>query len=374
MMTQVLSFSYDGMWRNSTTPTCYEQMVPITVVQLGVGFVVGKERVISKVNRTFTVPRRASFTSAANEMAPVAAVYVYERGLLVRAQEIGAGASMVALSLAGGGPATQQLGIIVWKTDDDGVQRSLGVHRWGGERLPAAVDWQAAGALTAVQDENQHGCVGACWAFSAAGALESAHKIQSGHLVTLSPQQFMDCIGDRFGNPGDPCTNGGEMDAAFQYSVEAPLCTNASYPYFGPTVAKCHTTSCTVALPRGAVKGHMDVAADEMSLMSAVSQQPVSVAVHGAWGDDNAFQDYTGGVLKAKCNGPGHDPYGPGPDHGVLLVGYGVTDRGEQYWKIKNSYGVGWGIAGYALLERGKAVPGGECGIVAANASYPVMR
>ena len=32
-----------------------------------------------------------------------------------------------------------------------------------------------------------------------------------------------------------------------------------------------------------------------------------------------AFQDYKGGVLKAKCNGTGHNPFGPGPDHGVLL-------------------------------------------------------
>ena len=82
-------------------------MVPITVVQLGVGFVVGKERVISKVNRTFTVPRRGSSTGTAT-------IYVYEQGLLVRTKAIGAGASTVALSLAGGGSATQQLGIIVW--------------------------------------------------------------------------------------------------------------------------------------------------------------------------------------------------------------------------------------------------------------------
>jgi hypothetical protein len=76
-------------------------------------------------------------------------------------------------------------------------RRSLGAHRWRGESLPASVDWQAAGATTPIADENQHGCLGACWAFSAAGALEGAHKLQSGRLVALSEQQFMDCIGTR---------------------------------------------------------------------------------------------------------------------------------------------------------------------------------
>lgn len=271
--------------------------------------------------------------------------------------------------------AAQLALVLAALSQEAAAAETLRVHRWRGEPLPTSIDWQAAGAVTPVQDENQHGCFGACWAFSAAGALEGAHKIQSGNLVTLSPQQFMDCIGDRFGNRGDPCTNGGDPDAAFAYAVQTSLCTNASYPYFGPTLSKCHGSAagCAVALPAGAVKGHVRVLNDEMSLMSAVSKQPISVAVHGAWGDNNTFQLYKGGVLKSKCNGPGHNPYGPGPDHAVLLVGYGVTAQGEKYWRIKNSYGVQWGMAGYALLERGKQVPGGECGIVAWNATYPVL-
>ena len=33
----------------------------------------------------------------------------------------------------------------------------------------------------------------------------------------------------------------------------------------------------------------------------------------------------------------------------------------------------GWEMDGYALLKRGKTVRGGECGIIAENASYPVL-
>jgi C1A family cysteine protease len=56
--------------------------------------------------------------------------------------------------------------------------------------VPNAVDWVAAGAVNAVKDQGQ---CGSCWAFSAAGTLESAHKIASGKLYNFSEQQLVDC-------------------------------------------------------------------------------------------------------------------------------------------------------------------------------------
>ena len=246
-----------------------------------------------------------------------------------------------------------------------------GTHRFGGESLPAAVDWCAAGACNAILDENQHGCYGACWAFSAVAAIESAHFIASGRLLKLSEQQMMDCAGKAFGNAG---CDGGQMRGAFNYAAKSgePLCLERGYEYFGP-LGPCRASSCGVGLDSNSVLGYRAVAGDEQSLMSAVAQQPVSVAVRGAWGDMNAFQNYTGGVLSAKCEEGGPPP--AGPDHGVLLVGYGVTTGGEKYWKIRNSYGVAWGEAGYALLERGKRSSGGECGIrTNGTATYPVLK
>ena len=59
-------------------------------------------------------------------------------------------------------------------------------------------------------------------------------------------------------------------------------------------------------------------------------------------------------------------------DHGVLLVGYGC--EGEIKWyKLKNSWGSGWGEEGYIRIGRGAEYGSeGECGVLL-EGSYPVL-
>jgi len=229
----------------------------------------------------------------------------------------------------------------------------LGRHEVSNVTLPDSVDWSKSGAVTPIKNQGQ---CGSCWSFSATGAMEGAYEIANGKLVSISEQMLVDCA-QKFGEQG---CNGGLMDGAFGYAQKNGMCTEESYSYEAKA-GKCQASTCTKAFGPDTVSGYKDVSSDnKMALMSAVAQQPVSIAIEA---DKMVFQSYQSGVLSGMC--------GSQLDHGVLVVGYGTLD-GEDYWKVKNSWGETWGMEGYVLLKRGKE-GAGECGILS-QPSYPVIK
>jgi hypothetical protein len=76
---------------------------------------------------------------------------------------------------------------------------------------------------------------------------------------------------------------------------------------------------------------------------------------------------YTSGIFDMQCVKP--------LDHSVLVVGYGAQD-GKDFWKIKNSWGTGWGEGGYIRFAKGEAVKEkeGQCGLLTMPAFVSKVR
>ena len=223
--------------------------------------------------------------------------------------------------------------------------------------LPSEVDWVSRGAVTKVK--NQGRC-GSCWSFSTTGAIEGAYFLKTGKLLSFSEQQLVDCDKTCFG------CRGGLMDTAFEWIKDHKgMCLENDYPYVSGNGIQPKTCTRCINVPGSTVKSFVDVISDsEQELMSAVSGRPVSVAIEA---DQEAFQFYKSGVVTGKC--------GSKLDHGVLVVGFATTSDGIDYWRIKNSWGTGWGEDGYVRIQRGKTSvfnKSGQCGILK-QASYPVL-
>jgi len=219
-------------------------------------------------------------------------------------------------------------------------------------KIASSIDWTTKGIVTPVKDQ---GSCGACWAFSDTGAMESAQALYHNTLTSLSEQQIVSCYGN-----GKGCQGGG-INNGFTYAEQTSLCTEESYPYTA-TNAKCKLSSgCDTGLKAGVVTGHVNVhKGDENALMAALNLQPVSVGVNAS---EPPFQHYHSGILDNAACGSNHN-------HAILAVGYGTED-GQGYFRIKNSWGQGWGDSGFIRLARG--IGGlGQCGVLS-EPSYPTM-
>lgn len=196
------------------------------------------------------------------------------------------------------------------------------------------VDWTTQGRVSGVKNQGQ---CGSCWAFSATGVLESA-LLFKGTSVSLSEQQLVDCSRPQ-GNQG---CNGGWPSNALKYIQANGITTESQYPY----AAKDQT--CKIQGGSTKISGQTSYSGCN-GLTSGISAHPISVTV-----DATNWSPYKSGVF-SNC--------AASINHAVLLVG---VVGGS--WKIKNSWGTGWGDQGFIRLAGGNT-----CGVCAYAGVYPTV-
>ena len=195
---------------------------------------------------------------------------------------------------------------------------------------PTSVDWSyPTNYVTPVRD--QGGC-GSCWAFAAAGALESHSLIKlskPGQDLNLSEQVLVSCGGagscggGSIGSASNYIRDKGlPLEDCFPYTATNNLCTSACTAYQSDTYrvqswAYVATTSVSVEAIKNAL----------------VTYGPL-VTTMDVYAD---FFSYHGGVYSYASGA-----YQGG--HAILIVGYDDT---AQCFRAKNSWGTGWGEGGF---------------------------
>lgn len=198
----------------------------------------------------------------------------------------------------------------------------------GHESEPVSndIDWTTKGGVSRVK--NQGSC-GSCWAFSATGVIEAFYKVK-GQTVDLSEQQLVDCSKPQ-GNHG---CNGGWPSSALNYVKAYGITSESAYPY------TARDGACSTQGGATKISGQSSFSGCN-GLQNGINGKPVSVTV-----DATNWSHYSSGVFN-NC--------GASINHAVLLVGVVGGN-----WKIKNSWGTGWGEAGFIRLASGNT-----CGVCA---------
>lgn len=218
--------------------------------------------------------------------------------------------------------------------------------------LPMYFDWRKYNIFNEIID--QKNC-SACWAITIVSLLESIYAIKYNYLPKLSIQQLLDCD---FNSNG---CNFGYIDKSINYIINNNgLCSYSDYPL------KYYTSSCIncINYPNTKILNYKYIISD-YDMMINLLNTPIASNINGY---DRDFQFYSEGIYNRNCD--------INLNHIILIVGYGILDR-EEYYIIRNSWGINWGMDGYMYIGKGiNPFTGqlynngyGQCGILL-NALY----
>ena len=221
--------------------------------------------------------------------------------------------------------------------------------------LPAAFDWRNMNGKSFVGPVKDQGICGACYAFAAAAVAEGVYSVatrRTGAAVPdFSEQYIAFCLGTHgpYQSHFDGC-GGADYDYAELTALTAEgIIAEAALPYSGRDNQTCPQSPAGAIVFSGWGRvGCLDTAAIKSAILT---HGPVDVAVYVT----SAFDAYDGGVFEddlIDCP----DSFGQGcasteTNHAVALVGWDDGDATTPgHFILRNSWGTGWGEAGYMRI------------------------
>jgi C1A family cysteine protease len=180
--------------------------------------------------------------------------------------------------------------------------------------------------------KNQGSC-GSCWAFAIIGSFEGSYKRKTGSSPNFSEQYILDC-----NTQGYSCS-GGYFSAQNMNASPYGARNESCYPYVA--YKKSCSSSCSYVARISSwayISGSSSVPTTSAIKQKIYDRGIVAAAVTA----DSYFQAYTGGTYTRNNTGS--------PNHAICLMGW---DDSRGAWRLKNSWGTGWGESGFMWIKYG---------------------
>lgn len=205
--------------------------------------------------------------------------------------------------------------------------------RWGGR-------W-----LTTIQDQNP---CNNCWAFAATALVETMVRIEHGFWAKRSEGDMRDGWGGptgenwvvRDGPANTPCAHGAGVTGALDWIAANGLADPDCYPWSAADQTYAPTADRAGRTARIGKYESIGANEDAKTWLDAVGPVICNFDVY------TDFSAYAGPEVYHRT--PMATLRG---GHFMLVVGY---DDLQQCWIVRNSWGTGWGMAGYGLVGYGE--------------------
>lgn len=225
--------------------------------------------------------------------------------------------------------------------------------------LPESYDFREEFTNCNLPVNDQANC-GGCWAFGAVDAF-SLRRCRAGLdpvPLQLSQEYIIDCDQNNKG------CSGGYLDLAWTFLQDTGVPTAECYPFTAGdkgVEGKCSKNVCADGSSITMKYKTTGSAKRIFGISNAMSELVNGGPLEASFDVAEDFMYYGSGIYTHRWGyWIGH--------HAVILVGYGTTDSGVDYWIVRNSWGPTWGEDGYFRIMRGR----NECNFEAGFFCGPV--